>query len=725
MRAGPRVARLYGSLMAAGDENDEHRTLTLVPQPTLPAVPSDSRQEIDTEVGTIPRIENDAPDLEDLPLAMRERITLRGLHSSGGIGEVWRAYDEVIGREVALKRLQSGQYADAHRARFSREARLTGQLEHPGIVPVYDYSPGADGARCFYTMRFVRGRTLREVVREFHDKREAEGRPLLGSEFMVLLGHFLTVCNTMAFAHSRQVIHRDLKGDNIIVGAFGEVLVLDWGLAKHLGEAELPNVDDQPQPSSPLETRQGEQLGTPAYMAPEQALGHIDRIDERTDVYGLAALLYELLTARPPFLGDKLDDVLTAVIGEPPRPPRELVVDVPPELERICLRGLAKARSDRPQSVTEFSAAIARWQTTLAERKRVEQERERFFDLSLDLLAIVERGGSFGQTNAAWASELGRTPEALAESTWIDEVLEVDRERARAQLDAVFGELDSASIELRMRHAEGGYRWVDWSLRALPDDVGVYLVGREVTARKQASQEVEGLLESAPDATCVIDERGTIVRVNAQLERMFGYDRAELVGGPVEQLVPTRLRERHVGHVARYVSEPATRPMGSGLQLIGERRDGSEFPVEVSLSPVRTETKLLVSCTLRDVSERRRQERMMQAILEAAPDAMITVDAAHVIRLVNRQAEQLFGYGRDELLGQPIELLVPEAVREVHREHTARYTESPSVRTMGVGRVLHAQRKDGSKVAVEVSLSPVETDDGLMIASAIRPATKT
>jgi PAS domain S-box-containing protein len=665
-----------------------------------------------------PPLEPERPDLRPTPISIRERITLRGLHSSGGIGEVWRAYDEVIGREIALKRLQPDQRTTAaHRARFEREAKLTGQLEHPGIVPVYDYSSGDDGSHCFYTMRFVRGRTLRTAIHEFHEQRR-EGRPLLGAAFMQLISQFLSLCNTMAFAHSRAVIHRDLKGDNVIVGDFGEVLILDWGLAKHLGEVEPERVADGRESDSVLETRQGEQLGTPAYMAPEQARGDIDLLDPRTDVYGLAAILYEILTGRPPFTGT-IAEVFYAVIERPPTPPHELVVDVPPELEQICLRGLAKAMDERWQSAAELGRAVEAWQSALAERKRVEQERERFFDLSLDLLAIVDRHANFTQVNAAWQRVLGLSP-SVGESLFAT-LHEQDVARAQAKLDALWAGAEAVGFELRM-HGQAGERWIDWSVRSLPDDVGAYLVGRDITERKQAAQEVEGLIESAPDAMCVIDETGVIVRVNAQLERMYGYPRERMLGERVEILVPAEARGRHVGHVARYVASPSSRPMGSGLRLVGERADGTLFPVEVSLSPVQTETKLLVACTLRDVGERRRHERTMMAMLEAAPDAMIAIDRQHVIRLLNRQTERLFGYAKDELLGQPLEQLIPERFHAVHGGHMQRYMDDPSPRTMGVGRVLVARRKDGSEFPVEVSLSPVETDDGLLIASAIRPA---
>jgi PAS domain S-box-containing protein len=547
-------------------------------------------------------------DLGDAPLTMRERITLRHLHSSGGIGEVWRAYDEVLGREVALKWLKRDQAEHLdNRARFHREAQITGQLDHPGVVPVYDYNTTDDGTRCFYTMRFLRGRTLADVIAEFHRTRDDDG--MVSGAFMQLLGYFISICNTMAFAHSRGIVHRDLKGDNVIVGKYGEVIVLDWGLAKRIGvDEDVGERKEDPSwrptesgrgESGIIATMQGERLGTPAFMAPEQALGSIDEIDERTDVYGLAAILYDILTGRPPFYGDDVVAVMNAVAREQPTPPSEVVPGVPPELEHICLRGLAKQREQRWQSVTELSAAVQGWVNALAERKRTEQERERFFDLSLDLLAILDRGGRIRQSNAAWGSQLGWSEQERADTDLVEFIAPEHRELAKVKLDELWAGAHVIEFQLRMLRADGAKRWIDLRARRLPDEAGIYVVGRDVTERHQSEQQFIGLLESAPDATCVIDEHGEIVLVNRQLEQMFGYPRARLLGQPIEMLVPEHLRGGHLAHVQRYVENPSARPMGSGLALTGQREDGVIIPIEVSLSPVQTETRLLVSCSLR------------------------------------------------------------------------------------------------------------------------------
>ncbi len=281
-----------------------------------------------------------------------DRYTVTRLHATGGIGRVWLARDEPLGREVALKELLPDRSASGPvLSRFLKEARITGQLEHPGIVPVYDLGKRATDDRPFYTMRFVRGRTFREAIQAYHRKR-AQGTltPLDRPE---LLTAFVGVCNAVAFAHSKGVIHRDLKPANVVLGDYGEVVVLDWGLAKVVGEPDDPAatvpLDPPPQLTADADqkTEFGQVLGTPAYMAPEQAAGQLDRIDARTDVYGLGAILFELLTNSLPFGGGSTLEVLDRVRHTPPSRPSAVVPGTPRPLEAVCLKCLQKEPADR------------------------------------------------------------------------------------------------------------------------------------------------------------------------------------------------------------------------------------------------------------------------------------------------------------------------------------------------------------------------------------------
>jgi WD40 repeat protein len=291
----------------------------------------------------------------------RYRVTHR--HARGGLGEILVARDEVLRREVALKVLQPGWAQDRDsRGRFLREADVTGQLEHPGVVPVYGLGQTADGSPV-YAMRFIRGETFFEAARRFHESTPSGGKPgWRRPVFQQLLHRFLAVCNTVAYAHSRGVLHRDLKPANILLGAYGETLVVDWGLAK----AVTPAPAEGAAPAAALaggaeETQAGAVVGTPAYMPPEQAAGDWARVGPASDIYGLGATLYVLLTGEPPFQDLRIQDVLARVRqGEFP-PPRQRNRHVPPALEAVCLKAMARRPEERYPTALALAEDLERW----------------------------------------------------------------------------------------------------------------------------------------------------------------------------------------------------------------------------------------------------------------------------------------------------------------------------------------------------------------------------
>ena len=274
-------------------------------------------------------------------------------------------HDSRLGREVAIKRLRRVG-SRVGRKRFLREARVTAQLEHPGIVPIYDAAVGADGVP-YYTMKYVRGTALSRALR---DADGLHGR-------LQLVPAFTAVCQAMAYAHDRRVIHRDLKPDNVMLGEFGEALVVDWGLARTLDDddevtaeltAEAPRPGSASEAPRPIDidhaalTIQGQVAGTPAYMAPEQARGQ--RTSPATDVYALGAILYEILTGGPPHglsadVQAQLDRARTGVI----EPVLARSPDAPPDLAAIAERALTADPGQRYATAAELTTELQRWST--------------------------------------------------------------------------------------------------------------------------------------------------------------------------------------------------------------------------------------------------------------------------------------------------------------------------------------------------------------------------
>ena len=439
-----------------GEQSATFLTVTVSDPEQLDTVFDDSLPELPEEPE--PTSEG-AIELTDAPPpVVADRYERRHPLGSGGMGEVWRVFDRTLRRTVALKVIRSQLTAKELLARFEEEAQVTAQLQHPGIIPVHDYGQLDDG-RVWFTMKEVQGRTLEDLLQEVHRAwRLGRDATESGFTFRRMLESFLRVVETMAYSHSRGVVHRDLKPSNIMIGAYGEVLVLDWGLAKLVGATEQVPADEAPVDLGPDQNRQtkvGAITGTPAYMSPEQAQGDSYDAGPGSDVYSLGATLYDLLCERPPRMAQtpkKL--VLQVAMGTRFPSPRD-VSDGPPfdeELERICLKSLEQEAADRYPDAGAMALDLAKWLDDAQKRERA--------------MAFVE---------ASWAK------------------LRVS-DQAAAQAEAKRGEAVGA-LEDVPKFAEASEQLKGWAL----EDEAIELEEQARTARTEAVQGLRAALSHAPD----------------------------------------------------------------------------------------------------------------------------------------------------------------------------------------------------------------------------------
>lgn len=353
-----------GSVEQSLDEMTKH----LPPSSFVSEISFDELKKVLPEswLETVQRLETPPMDVPQPgpsdPTAERYRI-VRDL-ARGGLGKVSVAHDNELDREVALKEIQRRHAGRREsRLRFLTEARITGSLEHPGVVPIYSMGNFSDG-RPYYAMRLIKGKTLAARIKEERIV-QLKGRAYEHA-IRPLVNHLIDVCNTIAYAHSRAVLHRDIKPTNIMLGKYGETLVVDWGLAKANESAgsdpmqsETPLAELMESGSQPTEF--GSVIGTPSYMSPEQANGWVDQIDTRSDIFSLGATLYHVLTGSAPYEGFSRDDIVDHARKWEFQALRELQPAVPRELNAICLKAMAKNRDDRYASAKDLAEDLEGW----------------------------------------------------------------------------------------------------------------------------------------------------------------------------------------------------------------------------------------------------------------------------------------------------------------------------------------------------------------------------
>ncbi len=570
----------------------------------------------------------------------------------GGMGVVYEAFDLQLQRSVAIKTMRVEDASSAPLRRFLREARIASRLHHPGIMAVHEFGVTHDG-HAYMVMGLLRGQTLAELL---------AAREACGEDIPRLLAVFLQTCQAVASAHAVGIVHRDLKPANVMVGEYGMVTVMDWGLAKDIGtpvqspDAGVAGIDsplhkaDRPTPPDDLQspsgvptddthTLSGSVFGTPGYLSPEQARGDVAAVDRRADAFGLGGILCEILTGGRPYVADgalemwrqaREGDTSGAIV-------RLDACAGPMPMIALCRRCLSASPENRPSHAGELVAACVEYLES--GQRRAEQQLVRFFDLSADLFCIANLAGYFLRVNDNFPRLLGYPTVDLLSRQFVEFVHPDDRETTVAELQNLSNGVETIQFVNRYRHADGHYLWLEWNARPVPEEGVVYADARDVTDRVERDlhrQRLEKALEASRRDLADFTENanvplhwvngeGVIIWANKAELDFLGYTRPEYVGQPISRF-----------HADEPVIEDILTRLSAGQCLSGyearlRAKDGSIKDVSIHSSVYRENGEFRhTRCFTVDISARRQGERA------AREQARLAVFVAEVCRMMLR-----------------------------------------------------------------------------------------
>lgn len=662
-----------------GDTFDSRRSRRTNIRETLPGHPTSP---LDTLLPLNPKVGG----------KRRQTIDFVQSLAKGGMGEIFVARQHPIGRNVAVKRLKDNKRSERHKRLLLEEGWITGRLQHPNIVPVYTLG-NDDQDQPAIVMKLVEGVTLAELLADPDKLPEAFAAETPIESYIQIL---IQVCNALSYTHDEGFIHRDIKPSNIMVGHYGEVYLLDWGIAMQVGSQAEPLSTDGPG------SRAAE--GTPAYMAPEMAAPSFAPLSRRTDIFLLGASLHQILTGEFLNDGETYFQVLTdAYSCERP----QYGGDVPEELARIATKALQRQPTDRYETVAEFRKALRDFLDSQASWRLAEVARLKLTELEHKILRDEQVSRSevypvFGACRLGFEQALEVHPEN-------DEACQGLRRAVELMLE----------WELRNRGATNA----ETLLNSLPEP-NPDLKARVQRALEHTEREhQESLLtRMSPDGVLAVDHTGTIVYANDQVTEIFGWTPQELQNQKIELLIPESKRKTHIGYRKSYQHSPSSRSMNAGLKLDGLHKDGSLVAVNIGLAPVSSGEKKMTIASVRKAPQSAATDK------DCISDVPVGLLDVLSIPLFVMQRERMLWANQafEQLLGQDGgRLITPRSLDHYFPDDVCRFPGLDAVEAAKEAQLrdVRTKRLDGRKLLLDLRFiqRPCDRFKGALLVEARHP----